>query len=520
MRRRLGIQFFLVWLTMWSVCHGRAEAPRPPRPATRSELQQLLRRSLEATAAPGSHWGVKAVSLQTGRILFETNATQLFVPASNTKLFTAALALDRLRPERRLNTTLFVPAGTVGDTVTGDLLVVGGGDPTISDRLNGGSWEAAFAPLVAAVTKAGIRKIAGDLVCDASLFRGPPYGSGWNWDDLGYYYGAPVSALSANDNVLHLRVTPGGKIGAPATVQVLPLTGLVDLVPQIRTGPTNASADLQIERLPGESRATVRGVVPFRGAVQTEEVTVPSPPRYFGELLRLALQRTGVTVAGKVREVGWRERAERPRLAAEWRELAAVPSPTLGEIVRAMMKPSQNFYAQSLWLLAGVEAERLPVGNEVGLALPATTEASGVRALQTFLGRAGIASQEVALEEGSGLSRKNLVTPSATVQLLVHMQRHPARTAWLDSLPVGGVDGTLKGRFTSPALKGRVRGKTGTLRHVSGLSGYVDTAAGETVAFSIYVNGYAPTRPSASAPAESDRLVELLASFTGKSDAE
>lgn len=520
MRRRLGIHFFLVWLTGWSVCLGRAETSKAPKPATRGELQQQLRRSLEATAAPGSHWGVKAVSLQTGRVLFETNETHLFVPASNTKLFTAALALDRLRPERRLITTLFVPAGTAGETVTGDLLVVGGGDPTISDRLNNGSWEAAFAPLVAAVTKAGIRKVAGDLVCDASLFRGPPYGSGWNWDDLGYYYGAPVSALSANDNVLHLRVAPGAKTGAPATVQVLPLTGLVELVPQIRTGPTNATADLQIERLPGESRVVVRGVVPFRGAVQTEDVTVPSPPRYFGELFRLALQRAGVTVAGKVREIGWQERAERPRLPAEWRELATLPSPQLGEIVRAMMKPSQNFYAQSLWLLAGVEAERLPVGKEVGLALPATTEDSGLRALHTFLGTAGIASQEVALEEGSGLSRKNLVTPNATVQLLAHMHRHPARAAWLDSLPLGGVDGTLKGRFASPALKGRVRGKTGTLRHVSGLSGYVDTLGGETVAFSIFVNGYVSTRTGATAPAESDRLVELLAGFTGKSDAD
>ena len=491
----------------------------PVRPASRADLEARLAQSLAATAAPGALWGVKAVSLKTGRTLFETNAARLFVPASNTKLFTAALALDRLGPDRTLATTVWVPAASQGGTVAGDLLVRGGGDPTLSDRLKD-RWENVMAPFVAAVSGAGIRRVEGDLVCDESLFRGAPYGSGWNWDDLGYYYGAAVSALSVNDNVLHLRVSPGKSVGAPASFRLEPLTNLLELAGAVRTGPTNAAADLQLERLPGENRLRVGGSVPLGKAVPAEDVPVPAPARYFGELFRLALQQAGITVTGAVRVVDWRERATKPWVSAEWRQVGQVPSPKLADVVTEMMKPSQNFYAHSLWLLAGVQAERQPVGSEVGRPLAGTSEESGLRAMRTFLANAGIPTHEAVFEEGSGLSRKNLVTPNAVVQLLTHMHRHPAAASYREALPVGGVDGTLKRRFTSAEMKGRVHAKTGTLRHVSALSGYVDTKGGETVAFSILVNAYVAAKEGANATREADRLVELLAGFTGRSDGE
>jgi D-alanyl-D-alanine carboxypeptidase/D-alanyl-D-alanine-endopeptidase (penicillin-binding protein 4) len=491
----------------------------PVRPSGRAELAARLVQSLAATAAPGAQWGVKAVSLKTGRTLFETNANRLFVPASNTKLFTGALALDRLGADRTLATTLSVPAASTGATVAGDLLVRGGGDPTLSDRLKD-RWETVFAPFVSAVSKAGIRRIEGDVVCDESLFRGAPHGSGWNWDDLGHYYGAAVSALSVNDNVLHLRVTPGKSVGAPATLQLGPLTNLLELAGSVRTGATNSAVSLRTERLPGESRLHVGGSVPLGKGAQTEDVPVPSPARYFGELLREALREAGITVTGEVRVVDWRERAAQPWVQAQWRQVGLIPSPRLAEVVTAMMKPSQNFYAHCLWLLAGVQAEREPVGGEIGKPPLDSTEESGLRAMRTFLASAGILAHEAVFEEGSGLSRKNLVTPNAVVQLLSHMHRHSAGAAYRESLPVGGVDGTLKRRFTAAEMKGRVHAKTGSLRHVTALSGYVDTKAGEPVAFSILVNAFVPAREGATATQEADRLVELLAGFTGRSDGE
>lgn len=513
MRIRLRHSLLLVFLLTLPV---RGESARP---SGRAELAARLAQSVAATAAPGAQWGVKAVSLKTGKTLFETNATRLFVPASNTKLFTGALALDRLGAHRTLATTLWVPATSTGETVAGDLLVWGGGDPTLSDRLKD-RWETVFAPFVTAVSKAGIRRIEGDLVCDDSLFRGAPFGSGWNWDDLGHYYGAAVSALSANDNVLHLRVTPGKAGGTPAILQLGPLTNILELIGTVRTGPTNSAVNLQTERLPGESRLHVGGSVPLGRRAQTEDVPVPSPARYFGELFREALRQSGITVTGKIRVVDWRARAAQPWVPAEWRQVGQVSSPKLADVVTEMMKPSQNLYAHCLWLLAGVQSERQPVGSEVGKPQPDTTEESGLRALRTFLATAGIPAHEAVFEEGSGLSRKNLVTPNALVQLLVHMHRHPAAAAYRESLPVGGVDGTLKRRFTAAETKGRVHAKTGTFRHVSALSGYVDTKAGEPVAFSILVNAFVPVREGATATQEADRLVELIAGFTGHLEAE
>jgi D-alanyl-D-alanine carboxypeptidase/D-alanyl-D-alanine-endopeptidase (penicillin-binding protein 4) len=487
-----------------------------PRAALDTELRQLLAR----TAAPGAAWGIHVVSLKSGRTLFETNAHRLFVPASNTKLFTAALALDRLGTNHQLTTLLRLPARTNSaatntPVIRGDLLLVGGGDPTITDRFNGGNWQKALAPLVESVVAAGIQRIEGDLVCDTSLLRSAPFGPGWNWDDLEHPYGAAVSALSLNDNVVHLRFTPGATSGAPVIARQEPIPDWLIIHNDVVTGPSNATADLRIERAPGDNNVFVTGVLPAGGAPQTEDVTVPSPALYFGDLFKLALSQRGVAVTGPVREIGWRERQQRPLVATNWQTIAELKSPHMSDLVRVMMKPSQNLYAHLLWLLTGVETEQAPRPEEQDWPKGGPADAGSSRAFRAFLKRTGIPPTAVVLEEGSGLSRKNLLSPAATTQLLAYMDRHPARDAWHASLPIGGVDGTLLNRFTKSPAKGNVRAKTGTLRNIVALSGYVTTAAGERLAFSVLVNNYVPTNSAASARAEVDALVELLARWNG-----
>jgi D-alanyl-D-alanine carboxypeptidase/D-alanyl-D-alanine-endopeptidase (penicillin-binding protein 4) len=188
-------------------------------------------------------------------------------------------------------------------------------------------------------------------------------------------------------------------------------------------------------------------------------------------------------------------------------ELAAVPSPPVSVRVREMMKASDNLHAQLLLLGVGSRTKALKEGLQ-----DETTDAAGLRAMDQFLARVGLRRTEYFFEEGSGLSRKNVVTPHAVVQLLMHMNRHPSAKEWRDSLPVGGVDGTLKSRFTTAPTKGNVRAKTGSLRHVAALSGYVTTLTGEPLAFSILVNQYIPDGQG-SARREIDELVQLLAGF-------
>lgn len=465
------------------------------------QLREQLSRTLATVDTPGDLWAMKVSSLRTGRSWFETNAATRLTPASNAKLFTAALALDRLGADRRLATSLQATAAPdASGRLAGSLRIVGGGDPTWCPRLRGGSWQQTWAPLVQSVQNAGIRRVDGDLICDESRFNSPPYGRGWNWDDLAEYYGAAVSALSAGDNAVTVIVTPGPTPGAPATARLDPPVAVLSLDLRVATAATGSASDLTLFRLPGDSRLRVSGSVPKGGRPVNIEASVPSPALWFGTLFGAALKQAGVTVSGRLRVVTSAEDARKAGDGLAWREIATVPSPPVGDLVREMMKPSQNLYAQLLLLAVGAEAGRSPE----------TTEEAGLRAMDGLLRTAGIESEDVRLEEGSGLSRKNLVTPRAVVRLLEHMARHRWAGPWRASLPVGGEDGTLRQRFTQPGLKGNVRAKTGTMSHVSTLSGYLTNSVGEPLVFSILVNNHVPSS-GRSARDEIDALVAVLA---------
>ena len=464
---------------------------------------------LGAPEATGALWGVQVVSLRTGRVWFETNAGARMIPASNTKLFTAALALDRLGPEHRLMTTLQVTAPPDADgRLAGPLRIVGGGDPSWSARWHGGSWTRAWAPLVRAVRQAGIRQVDGGLICDDSRFQGPPFGSGWDWDDLAGSYGAPVSALSAGDNTVTLTATPGSARGAPVHLRLAPAGSGLVVENRVITGAERSPVRIQLYRLPGDSRLAVTGSVPPGKTLVIGEASVPTPALWFGTLFREALERDGIRVAGPSRHGATPDPVPGTSADAGWQPVGSVPSPPVKALVREMMKTSQNLHAQLLLLAVGAD-ERSHRATAAGNLT--TTEEAGLTALPALLQAVGIPKGEVYLEEGSGLSRKNLATPRSLVRLLANMQRHSAASAWMASLPVGGVDGTLQSRFSRPGLKGNVRAKTGALRHVQALSGYLTNSIGEPLIFSIVVNNRLAVEGHPGARETVDALVESLA---------
>ena len=249
----------------------------------------------------------------------------------------------------------------------------------------------------------------------------------------------------------------------------------------------------------------VSGTVPLGAGPATLGASVPTPALWFGTLFQDALRRAGVAVSGPIRVIHDGDRGD----STVWREVASVPSPPVGELVREMMKPSQNLYAQLLLLSVGAAASEARTEPDSGSGM--TTEAAGLAELPALLRMAGIDARDVALEEGSGLSRKNLVTPRSLVQLLTYMMRHPAAAPWRAAMPIGGVDGTLRSRFGQPGLKGNVRAKTGTLRHVQSLSGYLTNSVGEPLVFSILVNGAVAPAAGSTARQAMDAWVGLLA---------
>lgn len=500
--------FLLLVGTCGSLAPAAAEAGKPAAAETLPELQRRIAGHLAQPRFAAAQWGVKVLSLDTRATLFETNASKLLKPASNAKLFVGALALDRLGPDYRIRTSFLARARPGPDgAVHGDLIVYGRGDFTLAARFNDGDHARSLEPAVAALLAAGIRRVDGDLVGDESYFRGPPFGSSWAWDDLQNYYGAEVSALTQEDNVVDLVFKSGARPGDPCEVTAKPPAPFLTFVNRSHTVAAGGPRRLSLYRPLDSNTVYVSGSLPA-GTNWTDAISVHHPALWFVTRLKETLERRGVGVSGRPRTVNWLDReADRPDPAGLV-EVASIESRPLSEMLPKMLKPSQNLYAQLLLLQVGRRVPDNPAE---------TTEETGIAQLNRFARETGIRTGDLYFDEGSGLSRSALVTPNAIVQLLVYMDRHRAGRMYREALPVAGVDGSLRSRMKGTAAEGNIRAKTGTIACVQTLSGYVTTASRERLAFSFMLN--ACDDPGHSARDDLDPLAVWLAEFKGRSSA-
>ena len=496
-----------------------AASPTPtpaarPTPAPAQTLEELRARIGEVLARPefaASRLALKVASLDTGRVVFEQDAGRWMQPASNMKLYTVAAALDRLTPDFRFVTSVYAPARPdASGTVRGDLTVYGRGDPSYAVRFNpegDTSYTRAVDELAGLVAAEGVRRVEGDLVGDESYFAGPPLSPGWEWDDLQWWYGAEVSALSVNDNSVDLSVKPGASVGGPARITLGPATPLVTVVDRTTTTERGTPRRLSVTRPLGQNTIEVRGSLPVDDRGYTASVAISRPALMFVTMLRAALERRGVVVTGQTRTVDAQGRADgRPLEVSSLVEVAARKSPPLSVIAAQILKPSQNLYAELLLRALGKASSSDP---------RLSSEDAGARAVGQFLQQAGIDPSGLVMLDGSGLSRANLVTADTTLKLLTHMSRHRFGVAFREALPVAGLDGTLRNRMKGTPAHNNVRAKTGTLGTATTLSGYLFTAAGERLVFSLMINN--PPRDADPRSGFTDALAVLLASFAGRS---
>jgi D-alanyl-D-alanine carboxypeptidase/D-alanyl-D-alanine-endopeptidase (penicillin-binding protein 4) len=469
---------------LWFICFLAPVQLAVAASTNLSGLRAALAAHLEQERFAAATWGVKIISLDSGLTIFERDAHKLLKPASNAKLFTGALALDCLGPDYRIRTSLYSAARPEkSGTLRGDLIVYGRGDPSFAERFNNGDYSRILQPMVEAIAASGIKQVKGDLVGDESYFRGPPFGTQWTWDDLQHYYGAESSALTVQDNVVDLIFQPGSRVGLPCRILTLPETDYLSFRNRMLTMENGTRRRVSIYRPVGENVVHVSGWMPLNGSNHLDAVSVHRPALWFVTLLKEALAKRGILVKGKLRTADWLEREAKPIDRGMLVELGAASSPPLSEIVTKMMKPSQNLYAQLLLLQVGAR-------NAQTNAPWQSTEDAGLAELARFLDQAGIDRKSVLLEEGSGLSRGALVTPDAIVALLKFMAGHRHADRFRESLPIAGVDGTLRNRMKRTPAAGNVRAKTGTLRYVNTLSGYVTTKSGERLVFSLMLNNY------------------------------
>lgn len=503
---RLSVQFALPF----TLCVATLQAESTNAPQTLPDFQSKLKTHVTQKKFEAGLFGVKIVSLDTGKIVFENDSQKLFSPASNSKLYTTALGLDRLGVDYKIKTSLYAAQQPNSrGTLKGDLIVYGRGDPTINARVHDKDIFKALQPFVDALKKAGVKRIRGDLVGDDSFYRQAPYGSGWDCDDLQAYYGAEISALTINDNYLQLIAKPSG-IGKPCELSLSPPTKYLKLINQTVTVAKGGKRDISFYRPLGANVLYVSGQLPAGETNFTDDVTIHNPAGSFVTFLKEALEKNGIKVSGGVRTMNWISRRTSPLDFSKLVELGSVESLPMRDILREIQKPSQNLYTDML--LSHVAEKVRKEGEQTG------SEDLGIRELNKFLGEVGIGRGETIFEEGSGLSRNNLTTPTATVKLLTFMSKHKDADVYRAALPIAGVDGTLRNRMKNTAAAGNVRAKTGTLRWANSISGYVTTAGGEHLVFSVMLNRYSNVDERRSSRQELDDIAVMLADFSGRSD--
>ncbi len=460
-----------------------------PASSLAARIDQALRRSQALNAAFA---GIEVIELSTGQVIYQRNADHLFVPASNMKLFTSALALRRLGPNYRFQTTVVATkAPDALGRVAGDIVWIGSGDPTLSgrqypyrDNLHRNNTDdlsraLSLAPvgfLADQIVAAGVHEVTGDIVGDDTRYPYEPHPEGWSAGDEQEAYGAPVSALIVNDNRFLVQIAPteDGELAQAATVGLPPGLLIDNRIQCVAT----AKTEVHMERTPFGT-VLLTGTIPRKMAGLTEALAVGDPAQSAAAFLRDALIQRGVNVHGAAVARHRGNGESQPAWVGP--VVARRSSPPLSDILQVVDKVSQNLHAEVLLREVGA------VGLNRG------TREAGLLELSALLQELGVSKDDFVFSDGSGLSRDALVTPAAVAKLLVAMYNSDApagRDLWMGLLPIGGVDGTLDHRFSHRPEASRIQAKTGSLSHVRALSGYAQTKDGTTLAFSILVNNF------------------------------
>jgi len=477
-------------------------------------LKVQIAKLLNDPAVSRAHWGI-FVTKMDGKPIYALNEAQLFQPASNAKLFTTATALALLGPAATYETRV-VARGVFGGAskLTGDVVLIGSGDANLSGRSlpyvapadRPTSAPSAPDPLrylaqmADQVANTGLKVVNGDVVGDDTLFPWEPYPEDWSIDDAVWGYGAPISALTINDNQIKVTVTPGEAEGKPATVTLDPDVPYYKLDASVTTGAAKSESAVQMERMPGGKVLRIYGAIAVDAQPDVEEVAIQDPAEYAAVAFKTMLAARGIQVTGKARaqhrisnDAGWFMQASTQPVAdlvqrapltvapAGEKVLASHVSPPLEENLVVTNKVSQNLHAELFLRHLGLTV------------LGDGSTAQGARVVRAFLtGSVGIDPDDFVFFDGSGLSGHDLVTPRAAAKLLQYATTQPWFADWKRSLPIGGEDGTLAERFPKAPLKDHLFAKTGTLSEARALSGYLECASGKTVIFSIMVGNHTP----------------------------
>jgi len=454
--------------------------------STDAELGQLIDRAIDSSDFSSARWGVSVVSLRDGRVLYGRNADKLFTPASNMKLYTTAVALDLLGAAYQWRTSVYANSqADANGFIKGDLILYGRGAPDLYSQSKA-DGSASLVQLADALYQRGIRHIGGDVIGDESYFRAEAFGNGWQWNDLQWYFGAEPSALSVNGNQVDVEIKPANNPGEPALAKLNSAQDHVHLSNEMITIKRGEQMTVGVNRGLSNNEIKVWGEIPLGTRPFGYHLSVHEPSLWAARLLISALKTRGIAVDGEARSRDFRVPKSARFDATKAIELAVVTSKPLSDIARLTNKESINLNAELILRTLGRElGERAP-GADTHTTHERGDDEAGLAVIRQWLNQAGIKTDKLALHDGSGLSRLDLVTPDTTAHLLLAISKTKSASIFRESLPLAGSDGTLAGRLHSH--KDQISAKTGSLVYDNSLSGFVDTAGGEPLAFSVMCN--------------------------------
>jgi D-alanyl-D-alanine carboxypeptidase/D-alanyl-D-alanine-endopeptidase (penicillin-binding protein 4) len=482
MSRARSILLFPLAAALASLGACRQPPVATPAPTISSGSHAGLRAFIDSMANgpdfANAHLGILIVDPERADTLYSRNAGKLFMPASNMKILTSATILAQLGPAYRYH-TVFAGTGPVRDgTLQGDLLIVGRGDPSVSDHMMGD----AMTPLrliADSLAARGIRHVGGRVLPYGDAFPGEVFGYGWTYDDFEDSYSAPIDELLFNEGFSEVHVRGTGQVGSLAQVDMRPAHDYPELLASVRiAAPLSGDTARGRGRMLHSQKDTLTWKQVVIGEIAAGdtaviEVTHHSPDLAYAAALSEALRDRGISIDNDSLVAVTRS-MDGPRLDT----LAVLSSPPLSEILKACLKPSQNQIAEMMFRT--IALERFGTGRADSAAAAVRAQISGW----------GAAPSESIVRDGSGLSRYDYVSPRTLVRVLDAMRRAPTFTTYYDALPIAGVDGTISGRMKGTPAENNVHAKTGTVAQSRSLSGYVTTADGHMLIFSFLSNNF------------------------------
>jgi len=488
---------------------ARRAAVSEKKPATEqpSDLARRIDSAIDQSELASARWGIYVISMSDGSTLYQRDADKLFTPASNMKIYTTGVALDLLGADYRWRTSVYANAQPdAGGRIQGDLILYGRGAPDLVARSKDDS-KGSLARLADDLYARGVRSVSGNVIGDESYFRGDPLGNGWQWTDLQWYFGAEASALTVNGNEVDVNIVPSTKAGESPVVRVSDPESYVTVQNRMAVGKAGVRPTIGVYRGLSDNNIEVWGEFAPGTRGFGARLSVHNPALWAAKLFLAALKTRGITVDGQTLARNSRVPPSQRFNPMQSIELASVSSQPLSEIVKKTNKESVNLNAELILRTLGRERGEIAalpeaIGRERG------DDEAGLAVIRVWLARAGIPTSRIALHDGSGLSRLDLVTPESSARLLLSVSRTTAASVFRESLPISGRDGTLGGRLKT--IIDRVAAKTGSLTYDDSLSGYLTTADGEFLAFSIMCNDQTGHSDSTRLI---DQIVGLLAAF-------